>query len=55
MNYLLFLLIIDGLNRSETASISSSLFEHVEENGRTYHKYKEGSKSIDLIVSPQRL
>lgn len=27
---------------SETASISSSLFEHVEENGRTYHKYKEG-------------
>lgn len=27
---------------SSTASISSSLYEHVEENGRTYHKYKEG-------------
>ncbi|KUJ08961.1 S-adenosyl-L-methionine-dependent methyltransferase [Mollisia scopiformis] len=28
--------------RSDTASISSSLFQHVQENGRTYHKYKEG-------------
>lgn len=51
-NYLGALPSID-LNRSETASISSSLFEHVEENGRTYHKYKEGSKSIDLVLSPR--
>ncbi|KAH6669959.1 TAM domain methyltransferase [Halenospora varia] len=27
---------------SATASVSSSLYESVEENGRTYHKYKEG-------------
>jgi len=25
-------------------SVASSLFEHVEDHGRTYHKYKEGSK-----------
>ncbi|CZR53555.1 related to methyltransferase [Phialocephala subalpina] len=31
-----------SVSMSDTASISSSLFEHVEENGRTYHKYKEG-------------
>ncbi|KAH9205489.1 S-adenosyl-L-methionine-dependent methyltransferase [Leptodontidium sp. 2 PMI_412] len=31
---------------SETASIPSSLFEHVEENGRTYHKYKEGKYTL---------
>lgn len=28
---------------SSTASLQSTLYEHVEENGRTYHKYKEGS------------
>ncbi|TVY22184.1 putative methyltransferase [Lachnellula hyalina] len=27
---------------SAMASLSPSLYEHVEENGRTYHKYKEG-------------
>ncbi|KAH7411286.1 S-adenosyl-L-methionine-dependent methyltransferase [Cadophora sp. MPI-SDFR-AT-0126] len=27
---------------SDTSSIRSSLYEHVEENGRTYHKYKQG-------------
>ncbi|KAF4626673.1 hypothetical protein G7Y89_g11484 [Cudoniella acicularis] len=27
---------------SATASVSSSLYESIEENGRTYHKYKEG-------------
>ncbi|EPE30978.1 S-adenosyl-L-methionine-dependent methyltransferase [Glarea lozoyensis ATCC 20868] len=27
---------------SATASVSSSLYESVEENGRNYHKYKEG-------------
>ena len=31
---------------SAKASVSSSLYESVEENGRTYHRYKEGSKSI---------
>lgn len=25
-------------------SLSSSLYEHIEENGRTYHRYKEGSE-----------
>lgn len=28
--------------RSSTASVDSILYEHVEENGRTYHRYKEG-------------
>merc|ERR1712225_152947 len=27
---------------SDTSSIRSSLYEGVEENGRTYHKYKQG-------------
>lgn len=27
---------------SSTQSLSSSLYEHVVENGRTYHKFKEG-------------
>ncbi|KAF8860002.1 S-adenosyl-L-methionine-dependent methyltransferase [Acephala macrosclerotiorum] len=27
---------------SSTQSVSSSLYEHVEEHGRTYHRYKEG-------------
>lgn len=31
-------------NRSDTASVSSSIFEYVEENGRTYHRYKQGSE-----------
>ncbi|KAN0120251.1 S-adenosyl-L-methionine-dependent methyltransferase [Hyaloscypha variabilis] len=29
--------------RSSTTSLRSSMYETVEENGRTYHKYKEGS------------
>ncbi|KAH7355244.1 S-adenosyl-L-methionine-dependent methyltransferase [Rhexocercosporidium sp. MPI-PUGE-AT-0058] len=28
--------------KSDTSSIRSSLYEHIEENGRTYHKYKPG-------------
>ncbi|KAG9229116.1 S-adenosyl-L-methionine-dependent methyltransferase [Amylocarpus encephaloides] len=28
--------------RSSKASVASSLYESIEENGRTYHKYKEG-------------
>ncbi|KAL2187085.1 hypothetical protein L209DRAFT_685546 [Thermothelomyces heterothallicus CBS 203.75] len=31
---------------TSSASVSSSVYEFVEENGRTYHKYKEGSKHI---------
>lgn len=27
-------------------SLRSSIYGHVEENGRTYHRYKEGSESI---------
>ena len=40
-------------HRSSTVSASSSVFEYVEEHGRTYHKYKEGSKSSRAdIVKP---
>jgi hypothetical protein len=35
-----------GSFRSSTASLSSSIYEYVEENGRTYHKYKDGSKNL---------
>lgn len=31
-------------DRTSTASLRSSIYEHVEENGRTYHRYKQGSK-----------
>ncbi|KAL1884193.1 hypothetical protein VTK73DRAFT_5329 [Phialemonium thermophilum] len=30
--------------KSSTMSVRSSIYEHVEENGRTYHRYKQGSK-----------
>jgi hypothetical protein len=30
--------------RTSTASLRSSIYEHVEENGRTYHRYKQGSQ-----------
>ena len=33
------------LPRSSTMSVRSSLYNYVQENGRTYHRYKEGSKS----------
>ncbi|KAI0884172.1 S-adenosyl-L-methionine-dependent methyltransferase [Annulohypoxylon maeteangense] len=33
---------ISGSVRSSTMSIDSSLYHFVEENGRTYHRYKEG-------------
>lgn len=32
-------------HRSDIASVSSSLCGSIEENGRTHHKYKEGSIS----------
>ena len=30
--------------RGSTNSVRSSVFDFVEENGRTFHRYKEGSK-----------
>jgi hypothetical protein len=30
---------------TSTISLRSSIYEHVEENGRTYHRYKSGSES----------
>jgi len=32
--------------KSSTISLRSSIYEFVEENGRTYHRYKEGSESM---------
>ena len=29
-------------------SVNSSIYNYVEENGRTYHRYKEGSKFYKL-------
>lgn len=36
--------ITDPAGRSSVASVRSTIYEHVEENGRTYHRFKEGSK-----------
>lgn len=30
--------------QTSTMSVNSSIYQFVEENGRTYHRYKEGSK-----------
>lgn len=35
---------LDG-EESDTTSLDSSIFRFREENGRTYHAYKEGSES----------
>ncbi len=32
-----------------TMSLRSSIYEFVEENGRTYHSYKQGSKWSFLV------
>lgn len=37
--------------RSSTMSVSSSVYHFVEENGRTHHRYKEGSKHDDASPS----
>lgn len=29
-------------HRSSTQSVTESIYDHVVENGRTYHRYKEG-------------
>lgn len=33
---------VDMTPQSATSSVLSSVYDHVEENGRTYHRYKEG-------------
>jgi hypothetical protein len=35
-----------NLARPSTISVRSSVYAYIEENGRRYHKYKEGSKLI---------
>jgi hypothetical protein len=35
-----------SLSRTTTVSLRSSVYDHVEEDGRTYHKYREGSKTF---------
>ena len=39
------------MDRPSTASVRSSVYETVQENGRTYHRYKEGSKLFAQAVS----
>jgi hypothetical protein len=33
----------NDLHRSSLTSIRPSIYEHIEEHGRTYHAYKSGS------------
>jgi hypothetical protein len=35
--------------------LSSSMYEFVEENGRTFHRYKEGSESMFKLPSNKLL
>ena len=37
---------LTSLSRTTTVSLRSSIFDHVEEGGRTYHRYREGSKTF---------
>ena len=47
------------LCRTTTVSLRSSVYDHVAEDGRTYHRYREGSKAflphnrIDLSKFPE--
>lgn len=36
--------------RSSNVSVSPSVYEFVEEFGRTFHKYKQGSMSNQIVV-----
>jgi hypothetical protein len=36
--------------RSSSVSVSSSVFQFVEEYGRTFHKYKEGSQLLPPLT-----
>jgi hypothetical protein len=31
-------------NSSSTVSVRSSVYDYIEENGRRYHRYKDGSE-----------
>jgi hypothetical protein len=31
-------------NSSSTVSVRSSIYDYIEENGRRYHRYKDGSE-----------
>lgn len=43
------LLIRSETNSSSTVSVRSSIYDHIEENGRRYHKYKDGSEYSPLF------
>jgi hypothetical protein len=38
-------------NSTTSTSVRSSVYKFVQENGRTYHKYREGSKSSFVWLS----
>jgi hypothetical protein len=38
-------------SRSSTVSLRESVFRFVEENGRRYHSFNEGSKSTEVYCS----
>lgn len=40
-----------SISTGSNASVTSSLYEFVEENGRTFHRYKEGSE-FALVSHP---
>lgn len=40
---------LTGRNRSSTMSLRSSIYGNVVENGRTYHRYKEGSECTSIM------
>lgn len=44
------LTIVLSVIRGSTNSVRSSVYDFVEENGRTFHRYKEGSKSEFSIL-----
>lgn len=37
--------------RSSFTSVGTSVFERIEEHGRTYHAYKAGSKVVSGLTS----
>ena len=39
-----YLMIAGWFNSSSTASVTSSVYDYIEENGRRYHRFKAGSK-----------
>ncbi|RYP19993.1 hypothetical protein DL765_003042 [Monosporascus sp. GIB2] len=43
----------DMSNMSSTMSVASSIYDHVVENGRTYHRYKEGKYMLPNDESEQ--